>query len=421
VIADQARERAAAIDEQVRSGGDPGPLAGVPVALKDNIAVEGVPLTAASGFLRENVASTNARVTTALIEAGAVLVGKLHMAEWAIGGTTHNVHFGPGHNPWDYDRVPGGSSGGSAAAVAADLALATLGSDSGGSIRIPAALCGVVGLRPTLGRVSNRGTLPVSWSFDTVGPLARRAEDVAVVLGAIAGYDREDQVCAKVPVDDYAHALDRGVDGLRLGVLGGSFRGEPLRAQTAHVLDAAVEELERLGMLVEEVILDGHLEIVPVTSDLLLAEAAAVHAERLSEHPEGFAPDVLARLRRGQSVTGPDYARHRHAQRRWRRSVLDLLERHDVLLAPACPFGAPPINGTDPLQMTGLLAHFTAIWGTAEVPAVVAPIGFVGGLPVGMQLVGRPFDERTLLRVVHAYQQVNDCHLRRPPAAAGTD
>ncbi|MBV9007082.1 MAG: Asp-tRNA(Asn)/Glu-tRNA(Gln) amidotransferase GatCAB subunit A, partial [Solirubrobacterales bacterium] len=200
VTADAARRRAHEIDEQVRAGGEPGPLAGVPVALKDNIAVAGVPLTAGTGFLADNMAGSDAWVTRALLDAGAVLLGKLHMAEWAIGGTTHNVHFGPGHNPWDRGRVPGGSSGGSAAAVAADLAPVTLGSDSGGSIRIPAALCGVVGLRPTLGRVSTRGSLAVSWSFDAIGPLARRAEDVAAVLGVIAGYDREDPVCVEVPV-----------------------------------------------------------------------------------------------------------------------------------------------------------------------------------------------------------------------------
>jgi aspartyl-tRNA(Asn)/glutamyl-tRNA(Gln) amidotransferase subunit A len=233
----------------------------------------------------------------------------------------------------------------------------------------------------------------------------------------IAGYDHEDPVCVEVPVDDYAGALARGVDRLRLGVLGATFRGEPLEAATAELLDGAVAELARLGMRAREVVLDGHPHAVEVTADMLLAEAAGVHAERLAEHPDGFAADVLARLRRGQSVSGPTYASARQEQRRWRRSVLDLLEHHDALLAPACPFPAPPIAGTDPLHMTGLLAQFTSIWGLAGVPAVVAPIGFVDGLPVAMQLIGRPFDEATLLRVVHTYQQASDWHLRRPYAA----
>src|SRR5579862_2188224 len=180
----------------------------------------GVPMTAASGFLRENVAAADAPVTTALRAAGAVLLGKLHMSEWAIGGTTQNIHFGVGRNPWDPDRVPGGSSGGSGAAIAADLALVTLGTDTGGSIRIPGSLDGAVGLRPTKGRVSNTGSIPVAWTFDTIGPLARRAADVAAVLAVIAGYDPLDPVTVERPVDDYVGALGAGVAGLRVGVLG---------------------------------------------------------------------------------------------------------------------------------------------------------------------------------------------------------
>jgi aspartyl-tRNA(Asn)/glutamyl-tRNA(Gln) amidotransferase subunit A len=414
VTADSARERAREIDNQVRRGEDPGPLAGVPISIKDNIEVAGVAMTAASSFLRDNVARADAPVTAALRRAGAVLLGKLHMSEWAIGGTTQNIHFGFGHNPWDPERVPGGSSGGSGAAIAADLALATLGTDTGGSIRLPGSLNGVVGLRPTFGRASNRGSIPVAWSFDAIGPLARRAEDVAAVLAVIAGYDREDPACADVPVDDYVGGLTGGAAGTRVGVLGGSFRGAPLTAATAAMLDAATATLTELGMVTDSVTLEGHLEAVDLTADLLLAEAAAFHAQRLSEHPEGFAPDVLARLRRGESVTGAAYAVGRQHQRRFRRQVLEALDEHDVLLAPACPFPAPLIADSDPLSMTGQLAHFSSIWVLAGVPAIVVPVGFVEGLPVAMQLIGRPFAEATLLCVTHAYQQATDWHLRRP-------
>ncbi len=417
VMAEAARARAQEIDEQVGRGEDPGPLAGVPVALKDNIEVAGVPMTAATGFMRDHIAPSDAPVTTALKRAGAVIVGKLHMSEWAIGGTTQNIHFGVGHNPWDPARVPGGSSGGSGAAIAADLALATLGTDTGGSIRLPGSLCGAVGLRPTKGRVSNRGSVPVAYSFDTIGPLARRAEDVAAVLAAIAGYDREDPVCEDVPVEDYVGALRRGAEGLRVGVLGASFRGAPLTAATATVLDEAAARLGELGLRVEEVVLPGHLAAVDLTADLLLAEAAAFHAQRLAQRPDGFAPDVLARLRRGEGVTGPQYAAGRQAQRRWRREVLEAFDDHDILLAPGCPFPAPLISESDPLAMTGLLAHFTSVWVLAGTPAMVVPAGFVDGLPVAMQLIGRPFEEATLLRAAHAYQQVTDWHLRRPRIA----
>jgi len=414
VTAESARARAREIDEQVSRGEDPGPLGGVPVALKDNIEVAGVPLTASSGFLRDNVASRDAPATRALLAAGAVLLGKLHMSEWAIGGTTQNIHFGVGRNPWDPERVPGGSSGGSGAAVAGDLALATLGSDTGGSIRLPGSLTGVVGLRPTRGRVTNRGSIPVAWSFDTIGPLARRAEDVAAVLAVIAGYDPGDPVCEAVAVDDYLGSLQKRPEGLRLGVLEGTFRGDPLTAATESALEAATEILADLGLTTGPVTLEGHIEAIEVTADLLLAEAAAFHAERLADRADGFAPDVQARLRRGQALSGPGYGAGRQEQRRWRRRVLEALKTHDVLLAPACPFPAPRIADSDPLLMTGQLAYFTSVWVLAGVPAVVVPIGFVDGMPVGMQLVGRPFEEATLLRVAYAYQQVTDWHLRRP-------
>ena len=414
VTAAEARERAAEIDAQARRGEDPGPLAGVPVALKDNIAVAGVPMTASSGFLRDNVATEDAPVTAALRRAGAVLLGKLHMSEWAIGGTTQNIHFGVGHNPWDPDRTPGGSSGGSGAAIAADLALVTLGTDTGGSIRIPGSLDGAVGLRPTKGRVSNAGSIPVAYTFDTIGPLARRAADVAAVLAVIAGYDREDPVSVERPVDDYVGALATGAVGMRVGVLGGSFREAPLTAATAAAIDGAVAALEGLGIAAEEVILEGHPEAVEATADLLLAEAAAFHAERLAERPDGFAPDVLARLRRGEGVTGAGYARGRQRGRELRRRALEALDGRDVLLCPGCPFPAPLIAESDPLSMTALLARFSGVWVLAGLPAVVVPAGFVDGLPVAIQLVGRPFEEATLLRVAHAYQQATDWHLRRP-------
>jgi aspartyl-tRNA(Asn)/glutamyl-tRNA(Gln) amidotransferase subunit A len=247
-----------------------------------------------------------------------------------------------------------------------------------------------VGLRPTKGRVSNRGSVPVAYSFDTIGPLARRAEDVAAVLGAIAGYDRGDPVCEDVPVEDYVGELGRGPQAVRVGVLGASFREAPLTAATATVLDEATARLAELGLRIDEVVLPGHLTAVDMTADLLLAEAAAFHEQRLAQRPDGFAPDVQARLRRGAAVTGPQYGAGRQAQRRWRREVLEAFDDHDILLAPGCPFPAPLISESDPLAMTGLLAHFTSVWVLAGTPAMVVPAGFVDGLPVAMQLIGRP-------------------------------
>jgi aspartyl-tRNA(Asn)/glutamyl-tRNA(Gln) amidotransferase subunit A len=418
IDADRALARAREIDGAVARGEDPGPLAGVPIALKDNIAIAGVRMSAASGFRREVAPETeDAPVTAALKRAGAVLLGSLHMSEWAIGGTTQNIHFGYGHNAWDRDRVPGGSSGGSGAAAAAGLALVTIGTDTGGSIRLPGSLNGVVGLRPTHGRVSNRASIPVAWSFDTIGPLARRAEDVALVLGAIAGYDAGDPASIDVPVDDYVAAVGSGVDGLRVGVLGGSFRAAPLADGVRVRLNEAERALGGLGVTLQEATLDGLDQGIELTADLLLAEAAAFHADRMASNPDGFAKDVQTRLRRGQGVTGPAYGAGRQEQREWRRKVVELLDAHDVLLSPACPIPAPLAAESDPLPMTAVLAHFTGVWVLAGVPALVVPIGFVDGMPVAMQLIGRHFDEGRLLALAHAYQQVTDWHLQRPPDA----
>lgn len=416
VMAEQASAAAAAAERAVARGEPLGPLHGVPIAIKDNIEVRGVRMTAGTGLMREHVASEDAFVVRRLRAAGAIIIGKLHMSEWAIGGTTQNIHFGDAHNPWDLARSAGGSSGGAGAAVAADLAPVTLGSDTGGSVRLPASLNGVTGLRPTSGRVSNGGSIPVSWTLDTIGPLARRAEDVARTLAVIAGFDPADPVCADRPVDRYEQALARGAEGLRIGVLGGQAR-TALTGEVAALLDAAAATFAKLGAQLQPVQLSGLAGVAERTAEVLLAEAAAFHEERLPGNAGRFAPDVLARLRRGAAVSGPRYARGRQEQRRFTRELLTLLHGLDLLLAPATPVPAPVLAESDPLQTTGMLSQHVSIFGFARVPALVLPIGLTAseGLPVGMQLVGRHFDEAMLLRAAHAYQQATDWHLRRAP------
>jgi aspartyl-tRNA(Asn)/glutamyl-tRNA(Gln) amidotransferase subunit A len=416
VSAELALEQAQRVEDAASRGEPLGALAGIPVALKDNIEVAGLRMTAGTRCLDENVAATDAPVWARLRDAGAVLLGKLHMSEWAIGATTQNIHYGPCHNPWDPERITGGSSGGSGAALAADMALATLGTDTGGSVRIPSALNGVCGLRGSAGRVSNRGSVPVACTFDAVGPMARRAEDVAQVLAVIAGYDHEDPVSIDVATDDYVGALQRGAEGLRIGMLTGYWRDDPLPAIT-HAVGEAAAEFERLGADVDQVELTGHAEAIELTAELLFAEAAWFHGERLERAPEVFAPDVLTRLRRGATVTGPRYGYARQRQRVWRRRVLDALEGRDLLLAPACGLPAPLIADSDPLEMTAQLARFISVWVLSRTPVLAVPCGFSAGLPVGMQLIGHPFGEATLLRAAHAYQQETAWHLRRPPAA----
>ncbi|QEC48411.1 amidase [Baekduia soli] len=416
VTRELALEQAAAVDAAAQRGEPVGPLAGVPVALKDNIAVAGVEMTAGTRHRAGRIADEDAPAYAALRDAGAVLLGKVSMSEWAIGGTNQNIHYGDVHNPWDVARVSGGSSGGSGAAIGADLALATLGTDTGGSVRLPASLNGCCGLRGTAGRVSNRGSIPVAWTFDTIGPLARRAEDVAAILQVIAGYDHEDPISPDVPVDDYLGALDGGVAGLRIGLLSGPYLDE-VDAGFAAALRAAADQYAALGAEIVPVDLPGHDDAATCTAELLLAEAAYVHRNHLRDCPEIFAPDVLTRLRRGEAVTGPQYAHQRQEQRRWRRQVLDALEGCDVLMCPGAARTAPLASESEPLAMTAVLARFTGLWVLSRTPALVVPCGLVDGLPVSFQLVGRPFDEATVLRAAHGYQQATDWHLRRPDPA----
>jgi aspartyl-tRNA(Asn)/glutamyl-tRNA(Gln) amidotransferase subunit A len=417
VLSESALAAATAAEQAVMNGAPLGPLHGIPIALKDNCDVAGVRLTAGTKFLREHVATTDSEVAACLQQAGAILLGKLHMHEWAIGATTRNPHFGPCRNPWDPQRIPGGSSGGSGAAVAADMTLAAIGTDTGGSVRIPAALNGVSGIRPTVGRVSIRGVVPVSWTFDTIGPMARRAEDVAHLLQVVAGYDPEEPTSVAVPVPDYLAGLRTGVKDLRIGLLGGHFLREPEPAVIAAVKKAAQVFVE-LGAQVEEIELMGAEDVIDRMSELILADAAAFHQSRMAERPQDFGQDVMTRLRRGASMTGVQYALARQEQRRWQRSIEQVLTRHDLLLAPTCGLGAPLIEESDGVETTRLLTRFTYPLNFAAVPVLSIPCGFTAeGLPVSMQIAARHWQEALVLRTAWAYQQATDWHLRRPKLA----
>ncbi|HET6871273.1 MAG TPA: amidase [Solirubrobacteraceae bacterium] len=414
VLGERAVEEAGRVEDAARRGDRLGPLAGIPVALKDNIEVAGVPMTAGTRFYDGGVPKHDAPVWERMRRAGAVLVGKLSMSEWAIGGTGQNVHYGPCRNPWDPDRVTGGSSSGSAAALAAGMVMAALGTDTAGSVRIPAALCGVSGLRASAGRVSNRGSVPVAWSFDAIGPMARRAEDVAEVLSVIAGYDREDPASVDAPSEDYVAALSRGASGLRIGLLTGDWLADADAAVEGAVREAAAT-FARAGAVVEEVELGGRAEAFALTAEMVLTEAAWVHREQLVSSPEIYAPDVLARLRRGAAVTGAQYAWGRQRQRIWRRRVLEALEGRDLLLAPASPIPAPRIADSDPLEMTARLTPTISPWVLSGTPVMAVPAGFCDGLPIGVQLVGKPLAEATVLAAAHAFQQITHWHLQQPP------
>jgi len=416
VTAEHARRQAARADDELAAGRDRGPLHGIPIALKDLIDTAGIPTTGGSGFLRGRTPQQDARVVTRLAEAGAVLTGKLNLHEFAFGTTSANPHFGAVRNPWDTERSPGGSSGGSAAAVAVGSATATLGSDTGGSIRIPAALCSVVGLMPTYGRVSRRGVIPLSWSLDHVGPLARSVEDAALVLNAIAGYDPGDPGSAREPVPDAASELGRGIEGLVVGL-----PRDPLWLDLEEGVRAACEEavetLRAQGCELREVELPLLAEMRRMERGrfhrALLAEAGAYHARWLRSHPGEYGDDVRASLERVSRVSAATYINAQRMSRLLIEEARQVFSQVDVLVSPTTECTAPTIAEGD---LGARLARLTAPYDVTGIPAVSVPCGVdAAGLPVGLMIGARHFDEVTLCRAAHAYEQATAWHERRPP------
>ena len=394
-----------------------GPLHGVPIAVKDNIGVAGDPLTAATPQLEGHVAEHNSHVAERLGRAGAILLGRTNMASWAIGGTSQNAYYGTVANPWDPERIAGGSSGGSGAAVAAGMVPAALGTDTGGSIRIPACLTGLCGLRSTVGRVSNAGTIPVAWSFDVVGPIARTARDAARLLAVIAGYDPATPSRRTGRPRITRVSSSAGSTGSGSCVSAAISASAPTRQSTRRSTSlrrrwrASAQPWRRPSCRASRRRSNG-------PRSCCSPRRRRTTASRLRNDPDGFQPDVRARLEQGARVSGPGYAIGRREQRRWRRLLLEALGDCDVLLAPACPIEAPRIADSDPERTTGELAACLTPFVLVQLPALTVPCGFgPHGLPLGMQLVGRPFAEATLLRTAHAYQEATDWHLRRPPSS----
>ena len=360
-----------------------------------------------------------------LARAGAILLGKLNMHEFAYGPEGINAHYGDTRNPWSADahRIAGGSSSGSGAAVAAGLAPGSLGSDTGGSIRIPASLCGITGLKPTYGRASRAGVLPLAWSMDHVGPMTRSARDCALMLGAIAGYDPADPTTSVLPVPDYAAALTGEVKGLRVGLLRAHFT-DVAAPDVRAAVEAAATQLERAGAVVDEVNLTQITHVGTASAAIVASEALAYHAAWMRSRPQDYQPDVRERLRMGAFVSGAHYVRSQQVRALAAREVDEVLARRDVLLAPATPLAAPVLGerettlGDGPSDVRAALLRCTRPFNFSGHPACAAPCGFtVSGLPIGLQVVGRPFDEATVLRVVDAYQRITDWHTRRPVAA----
>lgn len=423
VCRDEALAAAKSAEAVVMSGQPLGPLHGVPIGVKDLFATKGTRTTGGSKILADWIPEEDATVVARLKEAGAIVLGKLNMVEFAYGPEGLNPHFGNAWNPWDAhtQRMPGGSSSGSGVAVAAGLCAGALGSDTGGSIRIPAALCGLTGIKPTYGRTSRAGVLALAWSMDHVGPMARTAADTALLLGPMAGYDPRDPTSSVLPVPDYRAALTGEIKGLRVGLLRAFFL-ESTGLVLRQAVGQAVKRLEEQGARVEEVALESAPQVTGASFAIVAAEALAYHEEWMKARPDDYGPDIRDRLRLGAFVSATQYVKAQRVRQLIRNEVDALLAHLDVLIAPATPIVAPPVGQTevvvegDRRDVRSSLIRFTRPFNLSGHPACAVPCGFtVAGLPIGMQIVGRPFDEATVLRVADAYQRVTDWHTRRPP------
>ena len=411
---DRALADAARADGERAAGTDRGPLHGMPVALKDLYDVKGDVTTAGSKIFADNTAAEDSAVASSLRAAGAVLLGKTNLHEWAFGVTNQNPHFGAAKNPWDPTRIPGGSSGGTAIAIATGMCFVSPGSDTGGSIRIPAALCGVAGLKPTYGRISLRGAVPLSWSLDHPGPLARSVRDLAIALQALAGYDPRDPASASVPVDDYLARLEDGVRGLRILVPSTHFF-EDLDADVERAVRDAASAFGSLGAVVSNGPLPRTEELPQTQRAVLSVDAATFHHERLRERPQDFGADVLQRLRAGEQISGTDTARARRAQAEIRREWIRILDDVDVILTPTTPIPAPPRDGQDAVAAAARLTANTSPFNLTGLPALSIPCGFTrDGLPIGLQLAAAPWREALLLRAARAYEAATRWHERHP-------
>lgn len=415
VLAERAREEAREREREVMAGSLRGPLHGVPIALKDIFDTAGIRTTCGSRILADHVPARDSRVVERLRAAGLVLLGKLNMHEFAYGTTSHNPHFGPSRNPWDPGRATGGSSGGSGAALAACLAPLSLGTDTGGSIRIPASACGVVGLKPTFGRVSRRGVWPLSWSLDHVGPMSRTVEDTALLLGVIAGPDAEDDGCAARDTEDFTRDLERGVGGIVMGSPRDHFFAGLEPDVEARVREA-IARLGREGARLVEVGLPSIGEAHTAAHGILASEAAAFHSVWLRERPQDYGEDVRRGLELGHFIPAVDYVNARRMQAVIRDELLAALRAADVLLVPSLPRTAPRVGEVMSREPAVAWNRLLTPFNLAGLPALSVPCGFdAAGLPVGLQVVGRPFDEATVLRVARGYERVAGWTGRRPP------
>jgi len=390
------------------------PLFGIPIAYKDLYETADILTTAGSTFLKDYIPSEDSVVVQKLNAAGVISLGKLNLHEIALGVTNVNPHFGACRNPWAPDRISGGSSGGSSAALAAGFIFGSMGSDTGGSIRIPSSLCSTVGIKPTYGRVSLKGVLPLSWNLDHAGPMARSVLDAALLLTAIAVYDSYDPFSVNHPPDDYLTHIKDGVKDWRIALADDDFF-DCTADEVAQSVQLAGQIFEDLGAHVESVPFPGARQAARANGLITVCDAAAVHKDRLDQNPGGFGADVLKRLRLGLETNTLEYIQARKNQVELRRQFERFFESYDLLLTPTTPVPAPPIEGPDAVEQAHLLTRYTAPFNLTGLPAVSIPCGFsTKRLPIGLQIVGKHWAESQVLRAAFAFEQARDLHKEMP-------
>ena len=421
LLADEATAAAKDAETEIRNGDYRSPLHGIPIGLKDLYYTKGIRTAVGSKIMRDFIPDYDAAVTERFQDAGAILMGKLQMHEFALGATSENPHDGPAHNPWDTTRITGGSSGGSGSAVAAGQCMAALGSDTGGSVRIPSSACGIVGHKPTFGRVSRIGVFPLSNSLDTVGPMTRTVRDTAIVMNAIAGYDERDQSSANRPDEDFTRLLGHDISGLRIGLPQDYFY-DMIDDEVSVSVRQAARKLEELGAHVEECSIPALNDSISISGTILLTEAAEIHLDNLRERADDFGADVRGRLEEGAMTPAVTYIAAQRARTEFNRAIAESMQTYDILLAPTTALGAPKlgdrmveVGGVQEAKLA-IMPRLTRPHNICGIPTVSVPCGFTSeSLPIGMQLAARPFEDALALQVAYAYEQATDWHTRRPP------
>jgi aspartyl-tRNA(Asn)/glutamyl-tRNA(Gln) amidotransferase subunit A len=414
IMPESALQQARQAETEILNGDYKGSLHGIPLGLKDLYETDGVRTTAGSTFFSDYIPEADAIAVQKLKEAGAVILGKLNMHEIALGVTNENPHYGDCCNPWDLTRITGGSSGGNAAALAAGLCMGALGSDTGGSIRIPSSLCGVVGLKPTYGRVSLRGVIPLSWNLDHAGPMARNVRDAAILLQVIAGYDPQDAWSLDVPVDDYLSEPDSDLSDWRIALAVDDYftDSEIVDGEVLKAIQIAAKVFESMGARVEPVPFPNARDAAIANGLMTPSDAAAFHHQRLAENPQGFGQDVLKRLQTGAEYTSTEYSLARRMQTILRCKFTEFFNEYDLLLTPTTPVIAPVRNSADAVDRARMLTRFTSPFNLTGLPALSIPCGWtVEKMPIGMQLVSKPWAEASLIKAGELYEQKRKFHI----------